>query len=65
MTKYRSKDTHSLEVKNYKKNISHVNGKIDRKKIDFKAKTVKRRRMTLYNDNCISPTGRYNNCKYT
>lgn len=42
MTKYRSKDTHSLEVKNYKKNISHVNGRIDRKKIDFKAKTVKR-----------------------
>lgn len=37
MTKYRSKDTHSLEVKNYKKkNISHVNGKIDRKKLTLK-----------------------------
>ena len=43
MTKYRSKDTHSLEVKNYKKK-KHISCKWKnwQKKIDFKAKTVKR-----------------------
>ena len=68
---FRSKDTHRLKVREWKK-IFHTN--INEKKarvaifisdkIDFKTKTVMRQRRTLHNDKRIDLRRRYDNCKF-